>query len=523
MISTLLAQASENHISSSSSAIVAFVVVAIVFVFFIFLWMFARRYIKVGPNQVLVISGVQHHTNTGKVGFRIVKGGGAFVFPMIEKYDILSLEIMTIDIKTPEVYTVTGVPIMVDGVAQIKVKGDDVSISTAAEQFLSMDRAHVAEIAHQTLEGHLRAIVGMLTVEEIYKNRDAFAQRVQEVASSDMANMGLTVVSFTMRDVRDTQGYLDALGKPRTAQVKRDAIIGQAEADRDAMIKSSAANQAGQQAKFAADTQIAQAQRDYEMKRAEYQASVNEKKAQADLAYDLQQNKTMQLVKAEEIHILSVEKENMIDVQTKEITRKQKELDSTVNRSADAEKYRIETLASAERFRLEAEAEGQGRANKQIGEGDAAANKARGLAAADVTRATGEAEAAANKAKGLAEADVILAQGNSTAEAMEKKAAAWKKYNEAAIIQIFLENAPALARAIAEPLAKTEKIVIVSTGGGTGGAGASKVTQDVVNIMAQMPEAVKALTGVDINGALSRLSRIGENKPGDKPADEEKK
>jgi len=480
-------------------------VVGVVFVLFVFLWIYASRYVKVGPNQVLVISGGRH----GEVGFRIVKGGGTFVWPIFEKYDILSLELITIDIKTPEVYTVTGVPVIVDGVAQIKVKGDDVSIATAAEQFLSMDRGRIAEIAHQTLEGHLRAILGMLTVEEIYKNRDAFAQRVQEISAADMANMGLAIVSFTLRDIRDNQGYLDALGKPRTAQVKRDAIIAQAEADRDAMIKSAQANQAGQQAKFAADTQIAQSQRDYESKRAEFQAAVNLKKAESDLAYDLQKNKTMQEVKAEEVRILEVEKTQMIAVQEKEILRKQKELEATVSRPADAERYRIETLANAEKFRLETEARGQ-----------AEANKARGFAQADVVKATGVGEAEANKARGLAEAAVILAQGESTAEAMEKKAAAWRKYNEAAVLQLFFENAPALARAISEPLSKTEKIVVVSTGdGANSGAGASRVTKDITNILAQMPEVVKALTGMDLNAALQRVSKLGEKGEGDMPAD----
>ena len=414
--------------------------------------------------------------------------------------------------------------------AQIKVKGDDISIATAAEQFLSMDRTRIAEIAHQTLEGHLRAILGMLTVEEIYKNRDAFAQRVQEVATSDMANMGLSIVSFTLRDIRDNQGYLDALGKPRTAQVKRDAIIAQAEADRDAVIKSAEANRAGQQAKFKADTEIALSQRDYEMKRAEYQASVNEKKAESDLAYDLQQNKTMQLVKAEEIQVMSIEKERMIDVQEKEILRKQKELEATVSRPADAEKYRIETMAAAERFRLEAEAEGQAQAKRKQGEGEAAAYKVRGIAEADIIlaqgkanaeakRQLGEGEAAANKARGMAEADVILAQGQSTAEAMEKKAAAWRQYNEAAIMQIFLEHAPELASAIAQPLAKTEKIVIVNSGGDS--AGANKLTKDVTNIMAQLPEVVQTLTGMDINAALQKVSKLGGGKDAgkaDKPA-----
>jgi len=245
-------------------------IVGIVIVIFLFLAIWASRYTKVGPNQVLVVSGRRYRSvdPDGTVvarGFRIVKGGGTFVLPVVEKIDLLSLELLTIDVQTPEVYTSKGVPVKVDGVAQIKVKGDDISIATASEQFLSKGTDEIKNIAMQTLEGHLRAILGTMTVEEIYQNRDAFASKVQEVAAGDMANMGLGIVSFTIRDIRDTQGYLDALGKPRIAQVKRDAQIAQAEADRDAMIKSSQATQAGQEAKFQADTKIAEAQRDYSM------------------------------------------------------------------------------------------------------------------------------------------------------------------------------------------------------------------------------------------------------------------
>src|SRR6185369_4616566 len=247
----------------------AFSIMAVVLVLMLSLLVWASRYTKVGPNQVLIVSGRKHHIAEpdGTVverGFRIVKGGGTFVMPVIEKVDLLSLELLTIDVQTPEVYTSKGVPVKVDGVAQIKVKGDDISIATAAEQFLSKDTAAIMNIATQTMEGHLRAILGTMTVEEIYQNRDAFAAKVQEVAAGDMANMGLGIVSFTIRDIRDGQGYLDALGKPRIAQVKRDAQIAQAEADRDAMIRSSQATQAGQEAKFEADTRIAEAQRDYQ-------------------------------------------------------------------------------------------------------------------------------------------------------------------------------------------------------------------------------------------------------------------
>ena len=226
-------------------------VAAFLFVFFMFVGIWASRYTKVGPNQVLVISGRKHRIvdpdgATRDIGFRIVKGGGVFVWPVYEKVDLLSLELLTIDVQQEQdVYTSKGVPVRVDGVAQIKVKGDDVSIATAAEQFLSKDTDAIKNIAMQTLEGHLRAILGTMTVEDIYQNRDAFAQKVQEVAAGDMANMGLGIVSFTIRDIKDSQGYLDALGKPRIAQVKRDAQIAQAEADRDAMIKSSRPSRPG--------------------------------------------------------------------------------------------------------------------------------------------------------------------------------------------------------------------------------------------------------------------------------------
>src|ERR1700693_1750415 len=274
------------------SGVAILAAIVIVIVMFLLLYMVFSRYTKVGPNQVLIVSGRKHRLEDGSVvGFRIVKGGGTFVYPVLEKVDILSLELLTIDVQTPEVYTSKGVPVKVDGVAQIKVKGDDISIATAAEQFLSKGVDDIKNIAMQTLEGHLRAILGTMTVEDIYQNRDAFASKVQEVAAGDMANMGLSIVSFTIRDIRDGQGYLEALGKPRIAQVKRDAVIAQAEADRDAMIKSSQATQAGQEAKFAADSKIAEAQRDYQSNVAQYQAAVNQKKAEADLAYDLQKYK----------------------------------------------------------------------------------------------------------------------------------------------------------------------------------------------------------------------------------------
>lgn len=502
----------------------------LVFILLILL-VYASRIQTVGPNEVLVISGrpntiIDSKGNKHEVGFRIVKGGRAFVFPIIEKCEKLSLEIMTLEIQTPEVVTKHGVPILVDGVAQIKVKGEDLSIITAAEQFLGKSKSEIMGIAHQTLEGHLRAILGTMDVEELISNRDVFAGKVQEVSANDLANMGMVIVSFTIKDIRDKQGYLESLGKKAIAERQRDAAIGQAEAQRDAEIKRSEAtskaieesskfNKQAQVTKMANDAQVLQAQRDFQMKQAEFQASVNQKKAESDRAYDLQKFKVDQQVKAEEMQVLVVEKQKAIEVQAQEILRREKELVATVERPAEAERRRVELQASAEQFKLKATAEGESEATRMRGlaradaeraEGTAMAdvNKAKGLADADVLKARGSSEAEVVKLRGLSEAESRRAIGLAEAEAMEKKAEAWKAYNDAAISQMFIDKLPEIVRAVSDPLSKTEKIVMISNG--EGGIGASKLTKEILDVVTQVPPMLEAVTGVDLKGMIDRVS-----------------
>jgi flotillin len=471
----------------------AFAIFSVFFVLLVLAFVYSSRYKKVGPNEVLIISGrgtPAIDTVTGKTyrrTFRVVRGGGTFIWPVVERTDKLSLELMTIEIVTPNVYTLQGVPVTVDGVAQVKIGSDDISIVTAAEQFLSKRVEQIQNVALQTLEGHLRAIVGTMTVEEIYKDRDKFAQRVQEVSALDMKNMGLTIVSFTIKNLHDGQGYLDALGQARTAEVKRDATIGQANAQRDATIQSALARQLGEIAKFEAETKIAEANKNYMVQKASYDADVNQKKAAAELAYTLQQNITNQRVKEEEVQVAVVEKRKQIEVQEQEVMRRERELDATVRKPAEAEQFRIRTLAEAKKFQLEVEAEGQSSASRNLGIG----------------------EADANKARGLAQADVIQAQGLAEALATSKKAEAWQGYTQAAILQQLLDKLPELANAIAQPLARTDKIVIINTGGdGSGGAGASKVTRDVADTMAQLPPIIEALTGISLMDLLKSLPAV---------------
>jgi flotillin len=479
------------------------IAVGILFVMFVGFGFYASRYKKVGPNQVLIISGRRRemvNPVTGhkeRVGFRVVKGGGTFIIPVLERIDVLSMEILTIEVEVRSVYTVEGVPVHVDGVAQIKIRGEDISIWTAAEQFLSKGPDGIVYVAHETLAGHLRAILGMLTVEEIYKDRDAFAQKVLEVSGGDLANMGLEIVSFVIKDIRDDKEYLESLGRTRTAEVKRDAVKGEAEAQRDATIaqanaardatiQSAHARQEGETAKYGAETKIASAQKDYRVQKAHFDEESNRSEVQAELARTLQERITTQEITAQEVQIEVVAKQKQIEVQEQEVQRRTRELEATVEKPAEAEKYRIETLASAKKYQTETEAAGESAA----------------------TRLRGEGEADAIKAKGLAQADVIKAQGFAEAQAMEKKAEAWQKYNQAAIIQQLIEALPQVAAAVAQPLSQTDRIVIINSGGD--GAGASKITADVTNIVAQVPETLEALTGVNLIDALKSLPGIGQ-------------
>jgi len=443
----------------------ALVILLLLFILFTLVAIYASRVQKVGPNEVLVISGRRtRNPQTGEIEpYRIVKGGRAFIWPILERVDRLSLEIMTIEVTTENVYTKQGVAITLEGVAQIKIASDDVAIRTAAERFLSKTRAEIINVAHETLAGHLRAIIGTLSVEEIYRERDKFAQSVQEVSASDLANMGLGIDTFVIKDVRDKEGYPEALGRPRIAEVKRDATIAEQEAA----------------------TREAEARRDYQLQQAAYNNEVARKQTEANLAGTLQEKITGQTIRAEEVQIEVVQKQKEIEVQQQEALRKEKELEATVRRPAEAEQFRIQTLADAAKFELEARASGE----------------------AAAIRKKGEAEADAIRARGLAEAEVIRQKGLAEAEAMEKKAAAWQQYNQAALIQQIIDALPQVASAIAQPLAQTDRIVVISTGDGTG-AGASKISGDIANIIAQVPATIEALTGLDLTKAINQVPGI---------------
>nr|CAH0106971.1 unnamed protein product [Daphnia galeata] len=415
-------------------------------------------FVTCGPNEALVVSGCCHRRPL------LVPGGRAFVWPSVQQVQRISLNTMTLKVESPGVYTSQGVPISVTGIAQVKVQGQNEEMLLAAcEQFLGKAEQEIRRVALETLEGHQRAIMGSMTVEEIYKDRKKFSRQVFEVASSDLVNMGITVVSYTLKDVRDDMGYLKALGMARTAEVKRDARIGEAEARADSQIKEAIAEEERLAARLVNDIEIAKAQRDFELKKAAYDQEVQAKKAEAELAYELQAAKTKQRLREEEMQIQVVERTQQILVQEQEILRKEKELDAKVRRPAEAEKFKLEKLADAHRQRVVLEAEAE----------------------AEAIRLNGEAQAFAIEAKAKAEA-----------EQMSKKAAAFKEYREAAMVDMLLNTLPKMAAEVAAPIAQARKITMISSGDGE--IGAAKLTGEILDIMGKVPNLVKSLTGIDM-------------------------
>ncbi len=477
---------------------------------------FSRNYIKVPPNAVAIISGRRHKLPDGRaVGYRMVKGGAAFRWPLLEKVDYLHLNVFTIPLEIKRAYTLKGVPIFVKAVANVKIKSDDVSLAAAAERFLMMGPEEIQRVIFQTLEGHLRAILGTLTVEEVNSDRQSFAQKLTSEAAMDLERMGIGVDVLTVQEISDEEGYLDALGKKRTAEVKRDGTIGEAEATRDSKIKSALALQEGEKAKFDADANIASAQRDFQVRQAQYQAEIETQKATASQAGPLSEAKAKQAVVAEEVKIERIRTQEQIAVQEQEVQRKQKELEATVIKAAEADRQAAILRAEAKKQAAILEAEGSKTAQIALAEAQQEQLRQAGMGRAAAIEAEGRAEAAKIEAMGLAQAKAIEAQGVAEAQAILKKAEAWKQFNDAAKLQTILERLPSVLQAsagifgaVAAPLGNIDKVVVIEQGngaanGGTGGIG--RIASTGPALVFSLLQQLQAL-GLDIPTVMSQLA-----------------
>merc|ERR1711892_780976 len=352
-----------------------------------------------GPNEAMIVSGF------GYTSPAMIPGGRVWVWPCVQQIQRISLNTMTLQIDSDHVNTKQGVPISCIGVAQVKVESrQEQMLSTAYTHFLGKDEETIRSIALETMEGHQRAIMGQMTVEEIYQDRKAFSVKVFEVASTDLMNMGIFVVSYTLKDIRE-----------------------------------------------------------HDLRKAENKKEVETQKAIEKLAHALQEAKTMQDLKNEEMKIEIVKRTRQIELQDQEILRREKELEATVMKPAEAEKYRVEKIAQADKERSILEA---------------------------------EAEAESIRIRGEAKAFAIQQRSSAEAEQMRKKALAWQQYQEAAMVDMVLKTLPQIAAEIAAPLARANKVTMVSSGGGE--IGAAKLTGEVLDVVRRLPAVVEAMTGVQL-------------------------
>ncbi|WP_160722484.1 flotillin family protein [Bacillus sp. USDA818B3_A] len=462
---------------------------------------FITKYKTAGPDEALIVTGSflgnkNVHVDESGNRIKIIRGGGSFILPVFQQAKPLSLLSSKLEVTTPEVYTEQGVPVMADGVAIIKIGGSISEIATAAEQFLGKPKEDRENEAREVLEGHLRSILGSMTVEEIYKNRDKFSQEVQRVASQDLAKMGLVIVSFTIKDVRDKNGYLDSLGKPRIAQVKRDADIATAEAEKETRIKKAEASKEAKRSELERATEIAEAEKINQLKIAEFRREQDIAKARADQAYDLESARSKQDVTEQEMQIKIIERQKQIELEEKEILRRERQYDSEVKKKADADRYSVEQSAAANKAKEIAEAE----ANKYRIEAMAKAE-------AERIRLDGLAKAEAQKAQGSTEAEIIRLKGLAEAEAKEKIAEAFEQFGQAAILDMIVKMLPEYAKQVAAPLSNIDKITVVDTGGGSGeNGGANKITGYATNLMASLQESLKASSGIDVKELIENYS-----------------
>ena len=448
---------------------------------------FRMRYKKAGPDEALIVFGRKKflgkkvRDEKGEVeAFRIIRGGGTFVWPAWENHERLSLKMMTLDIDLQGVYTAKGIPINVKAVAQVKIKGEIQHIRRAAEGFLGMNSAQVASTIKETLSGHLRGIIGTLTVEELYRDQRRFQDSIRAEAHSDLDGMGFEFRSFVFQEIRDEQGYLDALGQPKIQSALRDARIATAEADRDAKIEEESARQRKEEKRILVDTEIVTADRELEMKKAGVKQDVDVANAQAEKAGEME-------IKVQNIRIAE-----------QEVERQKLTLNATIREKAEAEKFETERNADAEQYRVERQAAAERKRREEA----AMALKAEGLAKA-------EAESAMRRDIGTAEADAIRAKGEAEAESRRLLAEALKLYNEAGLSIEALKVLPEIAAAVSEPLARAGSTTIITNGGAKGsGTGAAKMTEDVVLVLSQLRPIMQQLAGVDLEQFLQGIAKL---------------
>jgi flotillin len=465
----------------------------------------ASRYRVAGPNEAFIVTGRKgnkqvKNPETGEIstdlsGQKVVMGGGAFVVPFVQRLHILDLSSRRIMVQIRGAVSGQGVKLNLDGVAIVKVGGNEDSIRAAAQRFLTQQE-EIETFTQETLAGSLRSIVGSLTVEQIIRDRAAFAQRVADESESSLTGQGLVLDTFQIQDITDDGSYLADLGRPESAKVGQIAAIAEAEA-----------RQAAEQARIKAEEEIAVSQRQLALRQSEIKAETDAAAAQAAAAGPLAQ--------ADRDQAILTEQEK---VAVRQAALKERQLDTEVRKPADAERYKVEQEAEASRNAAIAGADARKAASIAAAQADAEqarlsgeAEKARRSALADAEAVEGQrrgeadkalrvAQAEATRAEGEAQADAILATGRAEAEAMNKRADAFARYNEAAVLQMLVEVLPQVAREVAAPMAAIDELTVISTDG------AAALPKQVTDNLTQTMAMLKSTTGVDLQAIVERYT-----------------
>ena len=442
-------------------------------------------YVKAPPDQAYIISGLKKESKVliGRAGIRI---------PFFERLDKLYLGQMTVDIKTEQsVPTNDFINVNVDAVAKVRIAPTSDGIKLAAKNFLNKRAADITMDLQDSLQGNMREIIGTLSLKEINTDRDSFSDQVMQKASKDMDKLGIEILSCNIQNVTDENGLIRDLGADNTALIKKNAAIAKAQADRDVAIAKAEADKAANDARVRSDTEIAQKNNELEITKAELKLASDSKKAEADAAYTIQEQEQQKSIETARVNAQIAKAERDAELKKQEVEIAKQKLDAEIRAQADAERYRMEQEAQADLFKRQKEAEAKRYEEEQAAE---AMKKA-----AEAAKFAKEQEAAGIAAVGRAEAEAIQAKALAEAEGIDRKAEAMKKYGEAAMVEMIMQALPEIAKNVAEPLSKVDKITMYGEGN------SAKLLSDIINGTTQITEGFTEGMGIDVKALLAGI------------------
>lgn len=423
-------------------------------------------YVKAPPDKAFIISGLRRKVVVGKAAVRI---------PFFERLDVLSLKVMSVDVKTgTAVPTNDYINVRVDGIVKIKISNEPAMIERAAQNFLNQSEDYIIGQVKDVLEGNMREIIGQLTLPAMVQDRKSFGEKVQENAVPDLEKLGLEIASFNIQSFEDENGVIQNLGIENISKIRKEASIAKANADKDVIVAQANANRLANDAEVESQRIIAERQNELEIKKAQLKAEADKQKAEADMAYDIQaeERRKDKEVKSAEANLIREQKQ--IEIQKAKLDAEQKQ-------AADVQLYQRQKDAEAKLFEEEKIAE---------------AIRIKATQEAEAVRLKAEAEADARRQVGLAEAEALRAKGLAEAEAIDKKAEAMKKYGEAAVLEMYFKSLPEISKNIAAPLNNVDKITMYGDGNN------AKLVGDITKSLTQITDGLNDSLGVDVKSLL---------------------